>query len=94
MSAAEVKANEESEAIEKYVMGMIESLDALPLFRIHNMLKFFYPDGQYDKTEGQLQGFLDALVAEGKLECVGGLYGAARKEEQEEEDGGGGGQRS
>jgi hypothetical protein len=34
---------------------------------------------RYDKTIDQLEGFLEALANEGKLECSGGAYSIAKK---------------
>eukprot|EP00887_Chlorella_sp_A99_P005758 scaffold1.g5758.t1 len=59
---------------EPFVMGMLTNFDALPLDRIHNMLKMFVTDPPYDKTVEQLGAFLQGLVAAEKLVLSGGMY--------------------
>lgn len=58
---------------EQYIMGMLTNLGALPLQRIHNMLKMF-ASGEYDKTTDELLHFLNELVDAGKLEHICGVY--------------------
>jgi len=76
-SAAEQLAAE-MRVYEQYVVGMLTNLESLPLSRIHNMLKMFVPatDGErgYDRTEQELQRFLNRMVEDGKLELAGGQY--------------------
>lgn len=67
-----VASAEEQEAAgmrvyEQYVMGMLNNFDSLPLERIHNMLKMFVSEPQYDKSAQQLEVFLGRLVSEDKL---------------------------
>ncbi|PSC76910.1 anaphase-promoting complex subunit 2 [Micractinium conductrix] len=59
---------------EPFIVGMLTNFDALPLDRIHNMLKMFANDPPYDKSLEQLGAYLSALVAEERLSCEGGLY--------------------
>lgn len=59
---------------ETYIMGMLTNFDALPLDRIHNMLKMFAVQPPYDKGMEELAGYLARLVAEEKLVLEGGLY--------------------
>lgn len=51
---------------------------SLPLSRIHNMLRMFVPasggDRGYDRSEAELQRFLNRLCEDGKLEMSGGQY--------------------
>ena len=77
--ASMMASSEEQEAAgmrvyEQYVMGMLTNFDALPLERIHNMLKMFVADPPYDKTAAQLERFLARLVAEQKLSVDRGSY--------------------
>ena len=68
----------EMRVYEQYVVGMLTNLESLPLQRIHNMLKMFVPasgnEQGYDRTEQELQRFLNHLVENGKLELSGGQY--------------------
>ncbi len=59
---------------ETYIMGMLTNFDALPLDRIHNMLKMFAVQPPYDKSMEELAGYLARLVAEEKLVLEGGMY--------------------
>ncbi len=76
--AAEAQLEQEMRVYGQYVMGMLTNLESLPLGRIHNMLKMFVPasggEHGYDRTEPELQRFLNRLVEEGKLEMVQGSY--------------------
>ena len=69
---------EEMRVYEQYVTGMLTNLESLPLGRIHNMLKMFVPatggERGYDRSENELQRFLDHLVECGKLELSAGQY--------------------
>jgi anaphase-promoting complex subunit 2 len=62
---------EEWEAYESYVVGMLANLGQLPLERIHNMLKTFVTGSEhkYNKTPQQLSIFLQKLCKDEKLEC-------------------------
>jgi anaphase-promoting complex subunit 2 len=81
VSSAEMQHREQMRVYESYVIGMLSNFRTLPVDRIHNMLKMFVnsDEHKYDKTMDQLEGFLDALANEGKLECSGGAYSIAKK---------------
>ena len=55
-------------------MGMLTNFDALPLDRVHNMLKMFVSDPPYDKSLEQLGAYMAQLVADEKLSLDGGTY--------------------
>lgn len=59
---------------EPFIMGMLTNFDALPLDRVHNMLKMFAADPPYDKGLEQLGAYMARLVAEEKLALEGGTY--------------------
>ena len=61
---------------EQYITGMLSNFDALPLDRIHNMLKMFTggSEHKYDKDLEQLRGFLAKLISDEKLELQGNMY--------------------
>ena len=60
--------------LEPFVLGMLANFDALPLDRVHNMLKMFASDPPYDKSMEQLAAFMGSLVADEKLALDGGMY--------------------
>ena len=76
--AAEAQLEQEMRVYEQYVVGMLTNLGTLPLGRIHNMLRMFVPaqgaDRGYDRSEPELQRFLNRLVEDGKLEMSQGQY--------------------
>jgi anaphase-promoting complex subunit 2 len=76
--AAEAQLEAEMRVYEQYVIGMLTNLESLPLGRIHNMLRMFVPaqgaDKGYDRSETELQRFLNSLVEDGKLENSAGQY--------------------
>lgn len=74
VASMEDQLQQEMNVYESYVLGMLTNFDALPLDRIHNMLKMFVSDPPYDKSLHQLQSFLAGLVSEEKLEIRDGLY--------------------
>jgi len=47
---------------------------AVPLDRVHNMLKMFASDPPYDKSLEQLGAYMSRLVADEKLSVEGGTY--------------------
>jgi len=57
----------EMKVYEQYVMGMLTNFPSMPIERIHNMLKMFVVEPAYDKTQTQLEKFLNALVRAEKL---------------------------
>ncbi|GJD12093.1 Anaphase-promoting complex subunit 2 [Galdieria sulphuraria] len=59
---------------ERYIYGILESFQALPLERIHKLLKVFVINPRYDKTEYELNGLLTNLVQQQKLQCTNGLF--------------------
>ena len=75
---AEAQLEQEMRVYESYVIGMLTNLESLPLSRIHNMLRMFVPasggDRGYDRSEAELQRFLNRLVEDGKLELSAGQY--------------------
>eukprot|EP00899_Mesostigma_viride_P018981 jgi/Mesvir1/27084/Mv20772-RA.1 len=74
VSGADRKLQAEMAVYEQFVMGMLTNFEALPLDRIHNMLKIFVADPPYDRTMQQLATFLGHLVAEDRLEFLDGMY--------------------
>jgi anaphase-promoting complex subunit 2 len=60
--------------LEPFIMGMLTNFDALPLDRVHNMLKMFVSDPPYDKSLEQLGAYMARLVADEKLSLDGGTY--------------------
>jgi anaphase-promoting complex subunit 2 len=73
---------EEMDAYESYICGMLTNLGQLPLDRIHNMLKMFVTgsDIKYNKTPQQLSLFLQHLCKQEKLECgPDGMYKLFKK---------------
>ena len=76
--AAEAQLEAEMRVYEQYVIGMLTNLESLPLGRIHNMLRMFVPaqgtDRGYDRSEAELQRFLNRLVEDGKLEVSAGQF--------------------
>ena len=73
---------EEWEAYESYVVGMLANLGQLPLERIHNFLKTFVTGSEhkYNKTPQQLSFFLQQLCKDEKLECgADGTYKLIKK---------------
>jgi len=77
-SSAEAQLDAEMRVYEQYVFGMLTNLESLPLGRIHNMLRMFVPasggERGYDRSEAELQRFLNRLVEDGKLELSGGNF--------------------
>ena len=72
---AEANADDGQEAvIHSYITGMLTNFKALPLDRIHNMLKMFVTDPPYTKKITELAEMLDKLVAADKLEIVDNNY--------------------
>jgi len=59
---------------EPFVLGMLTNFDALPLDRIHNMLKMFVVDPPYDRTIEQLSAFMSKLSTEDKVVLEGSVY--------------------
>lgn len=73
---------EEMQAYESYIVGMLSNLGQISLEKIHTMLKTFVAgsDHKYDKTPQQLAVFLQQLCKEDKLECSpDGLYKLLKK---------------
>lgn len=68
------RAAQDMAVYEQFVMGMLSNLDALPLERIHNLLKMFVTEPPYDKSAEQLAAFMGRLVADEKLVLEGSLY--------------------
>jgi anaphase-promoting complex subunit 2 len=60
--------------LDPFILGMLTNFDALPLDRIHNMLKMFASDPPYDKTLEQLGAYMSRLVADDKVMVAGGVY--------------------
>ena len=51
--------------LEPFIAGMLTNFDALPLDRIHNMLKMFVTDPPYDRSIADLTGLLERMVGRG-----------------------------
>jgi len=68
------KKSDEMEIYSSYIFGMLQNFDALPLERIHQMLKMFVVNPPFDKTQRQLFSFLEELVVEEKLVFSQGQY--------------------
>ena len=77
MTAMDVEGEQDEQApdssmayLEPFITGMLTNFDALPLERIHNMLKMFVTDPPYDRSIDDLSKFLgtltDAIILEGK----------------------------
>ena len=77
-SSIEAQLEQDIRIYEHYVVGMLTNLESLPLSRIHNMLRMFVQpsdgDSGYNRTEAELQRFLNRLVEDGKLEQSGGFF--------------------
>ena len=83
-STAEAALEQQMGMYEQYIVGMLTNLESLPVGRIHNMLRMFVPAGTdggggYDRTEAELQRFLNRLVEDGKLETSGGQFKIRRQ---------------
>lgn len=65
---------QEMARLEPFIVGMLTNFDALPLDRIHNMLKMFASDPPYDKTLDQLGAHMARLAADDKVVLEGGMY--------------------
>mmetsp|Transcript_7225 Transcript_7225/g.11973 ORF Transcript_7225/g.11973 Transcript_7225/m.11973 type:complete len:739 (+) Transcript_7225:1-2217(+) len=74
--SADAQLAEEMKVYESFVRGMLNNYDALPLERIHNMLKMFVSTGEhkYEKNINELEAFLDKLVKDEILEVSSGAY--------------------
>ena len=80
--SSSAQEEQEMEAYESYINGMLTNMGQLSLDRIHNMLKMFVTgsDIQYNKTPAQLAVFLQQLVKQEKLECgPDGMYKLVKK---------------
>jgi anaphase-promoting complex subunit 2 len=78
----EAQMEQEMRVYEQYVVGMLTNLEALPLSRIHNMLRMFCAsEGEqgYNCSESELQRFLNRLVEDGKLEFGSGHFKIKRQ---------------
>jgi len=75
--SAGAQEEEEMEAYESYICGMLTTFGQLPLDQIHNKLKTFVAgsDHKYNKTARQLGVFLQYLCKQERLECgPDGMY--------------------
>eukprot|EP00300_Choanocystis_sp_HF-7_P014516 c18717_g1_i3.p1 GENE.c18717_g1_i3~~c18717_g1_i3.p1 ORF type:complete len:524 (+),score=126.46 c18717_g1_i3:3-1574(+) len=66
--------NDADQVHQRFVMGMLMNLSALPLSRIHNMLKMFVMEAPYDKTPEELHEMLRRMVRDGLLEENSGKF--------------------
>jgi anaphase-promoting complex subunit 2 len=63
-------------SLSQFIQGMLTNLSALPLDRIHSMLKFA-PD--YDQSIEQLSAFMEAAKREGMVVVRDGMWSLAPK---------------
>ncbi|KAK9448641.1 uncharacterized protein V1518DRAFT_417800 [Limtongia smithiae] len=71
----EAQAKEEMRVYWSYILGMLTNLQALPLAKMQSFLKMLIPrEVGYSSSEEELRGFLEVMIAEEKLELVGGVY--------------------
>ncbi|KDD73093.1 hypothetical protein H632_c2545p1 [Helicosporidium sp. ATCC 50920] len=60
--------------LEPFIIGMLTNFDALPLDRIHNMLKMFATDPPYESSIDQLSGYMKTLQLREVVAFEGGVY--------------------
>ena len=66
--------NSGMEHLEPFIVGMLTNFDALPLERIHNMLKMFVSEPPYDRSIDDLGKFMNTLVHCQKVSLEGKMY--------------------
>lgn len=61
---------------ENYITGMLSNMGALPLERLHNLLRVFVVgEPKYEgRSQDQLAAFLQLLAEQGKVEVANGLF--------------------
>jgi anaphase-promoting complex subunit 2 len=91
-TTAEDRLVREMGPFENYILGMLANFGALPLERLHNMLRVFVVgEPKYEgRSQEQLGAFLALLGAQGKLEAANGLYSKRRAATEAPGAGGGG----
>jgi len=67
-------ADDGMQVYESFIFGMLTNFDQLPLERIHAMLKMFVTDPPFEKSETDLERFLENLVEQEKLNCSSGMF--------------------
>ncbi len=60
--------------LEPFIMGMLTNFDALPLERIHNMLKMFVTNPPYDRSLEDLGKFMNVLLLREKIALEGNNF--------------------
>ncbi|KAJ0401858.1 hypothetical protein P43SY_007792 [Pythium insidiosum] len=78
--SSQAQEDEDVRTLETYIVGMLSNFGSLSMQRIHNTLSTFARSGvqPYDKTISGLSVILAKLVAQGRLEVVGGQYQLAK----------------
>ncbi|KAK9470555.1 uncharacterized protein V1510DRAFT_369936 [Dipodascopsis tothii] len=75
IETGEEKATREMRIYWSYIVGMLTNLRSMPLDRIQSFLKVVVPrEIQYTRTEDDLREFLAVMIAEEKVDYVGGQY--------------------
>lgn len=72
-STRDIQLVREREMYERFIVGMLTNLEALPADRIHNFLKLV-AGGSYEQSLSQLTAMLGAMVTSGTLELEDGVY--------------------
>jgi anaphase-promoting complex subunit 2 len=71
----EERREEEMLVFATFITGMLTNLGALSADRIQTMLTMFVQQPvKYDRSQDELERFLNTLVRDDKLECNGGVY--------------------
>ena len=73
-SSSAASAQPEMLVYENYVLGMLTNFEALPLERIHNLLKMFCTEPPYHQSPAQLAALLRHLVNRGEVVHRHGMY--------------------
>ncbi|GLE05048.1 hypothetical protein PINS_up014032 [Pythium insidiosum] len=78
--SSQAQEDEDVRTLETYIVGMLSNFGSLSIQRIHNTLSTFARSGvqPYDKTISGLSVVLAKLVAQGRLEVIGGQYQLAK----------------
>ncbi|GLE11729.1 hypothetical protein PINS_up024316 [Pythium insidiosum] len=78
--SSQAQEDEDVRILETYIVGMLSNFGSLSIQRIHNTLSTFARSGvqPYDKTISGLSVVLAKLVAQGRLEVIGGQYQLAK----------------
>lgn len=75
-NSAEDRLIAEMAPFENYIIGILTNFSALPLDRLHNMLRMFVVgEPKYEgHSQEQLAGFLQVLVAKERIDADNGVY--------------------